>query len=95
MDPAFSGLAVLSLALGIASCTAVFSIFNGLFLRSLPYRNPDRLVHLKEAVPTRNIAYRFIPVTDLQAGQQTNPSSGSRAFTRMDRISPALARPCE
>jgi hypothetical protein len=64
-DAAFAAMAVLSLALGIASCTAVFSIFNGLFLRSLPYPHAERLIHLQEAVPSRNIGYRPIAVAHL------------------------------
>jgi MacB-like periplasmic core domain len=43
---AFSLIAIFTLALGIGSVTAVFSIINGALLRPLPYRNPDRLVEI-------------------------------------------------
>ncbi|MBZ5626808.1 MAG: hypothetical protein LAQ69_50250 [Acidobacteriia bacterium] len=54
-NPAFTAMAALSLALGIGANTAIFSIFNGLFLGSLPYPDPQRLVFLSEALPGRNI----------------------------------------
>src|SRR6188472_885551 len=45
-QPAFAGVAILTLALGIGTTTAVFTIVNGVLLRPLPYRDPGRLVSL-------------------------------------------------
>jgi predicted permease len=42
--PGFVAVAVLSLAIGIGANTAVFSIVNGLMLRTLPVEDPHRLV---------------------------------------------------
>jgi predicted permease len=42
-SPAFTVVAVLTLALGIGATTAIFSLFDAVVLKSLPVKNPDEL----------------------------------------------------
>ncbi len=49
--PAFTIVAVVSLALGIGANTAIFSLINTLMLRPLPVRNPDELVQFLSQYP--------------------------------------------
>ena len=44
--PGFSLVVVLTLALGIGSVTAVFTLIDGVVLRPLPFEDPESLVHL-------------------------------------------------
>jgi len=45
-DPSFTLIAVLTLAVGIAAATAVFSVVYGILLAPLPYEEPDRLAQV-------------------------------------------------
>jgi hypothetical protein len=45
-QPAFVLMVVCTLGLGIGAATAIFSVVDGLLLRPLPFREPDRLVRV-------------------------------------------------
>ena len=54
-SPAFTLLAVLTLALGIGMNTAIFSLINDLFLKGLPFQKPDELVILQAEAKERGL----------------------------------------
>src|SRR5262245_32375900 len=60
-SPGFTILATLTLALGIGSTSAIFSVARGVVFRPLPFPNPDRLVLVQDRQP---------PSTDTPASYQ-------------------------
>ena len=53
--PVFTGVAVLTLAIGIGANTAIFSVIEGVLLKPLPYPRSDELVALDHAAPGVNL----------------------------------------
>lgn len=52
-SPGFSALAIITLALGIGMNTAIFSLVDQLFLRGLPFKQPEQLVRLATRLKDR------------------------------------------
>src|SRR6478609_505631 len=60
-QPAFTAIAIVTVALAIGANTAVLSLVNALLIRPLPYRAPNQLVLLWERFPPQGL--ERIPVS--------------------------------
>ncbi len=61
LTPLFTLTAVLTIALGVGATTAIFTVFNAVLLRPLPFRDPSRVVMLTERLkqfPTLSVSYQ-------------------------------------
>src|SRR5215469_7754432 len=65
-SPGFIVIAVLTLALGIGLNTSIFSLIDDLFLRPLPFKDPQRLLHLYSNARERNLLELAISVPRFQ-----------------------------
>jgi putative ABC transport system permease protein len=78
-SPAFTLVAVLTLALGIGANAAIFSVVNAVVLRPLPYKNPKQLVIVWETDPNRRITRGTTPPADFLDWRSQNQSFQSIA----------------
>jgi len=68
------------LALGIAGNGAIFSIFNSLFLRPLPFRESNRVIELDETAPKWNLKYVGVSNPDSYEWRKSNSTFDAMAF---------------
>ena len=89
---ALASIAVLAIAIG--ANTTVFSVFNGLFLRPLPYPDGDRLVMVYDSYPKLNMPNAGTSIPDyLDRREQRRRSRASRSSRSGRARSPAKDRP--
>jgi predicted permease len=79
-NPAFSGTAVLTLAIGIGATAAIFSVVNGVLLKPLPWSSPDRLVIVWENDRASGTVREPASVPDYYDFVERNRSFDAMAF---------------
>ena len=63
-NPAFTAVAILTLAVGIGANSAIFSVVNSVLLRPLPYGQPGQLVRVYSEFPTMKLQKFWISVPE-------------------------------
>ncbi len=65
-SPGFTLLALITLALGIGLNTAIFSLINDLFLRGLPFKDPEHVLHMYSNARERKLLELAVSVPRFQ-----------------------------
>ena len=78
-QPMYALTVVLLMTLGIAGNAAVFRVYNGLFLRPLPFENPEQLVNLDETAPQWDLEFLNIAYRDFDTWRAENGTFQSMA----------------
>ena len=77
---------VLMLAVGIAGTTVMFTLIQGVLLRPLPVRDPDRLVGgWKELPAVGGMAHYPYANTEIESSRPHQPHAGERRRRRLQR----------
>ncbi|HYV09547.1 MAG TPA: ABC transporter permease [Pyrinomonadaceae bacterium] len=78
--PGFTAISVLTLALGIGASTAIFSVVDGVLLRSLPYPDADQIVQLRE-VNERGVRIAFAEPNFLDVRARSHSFQGVAQYS--------------
>ena len=83
-NPSFTAAAVLTLALGVGANVAIFSLFNGLLLRPLPYPESERLVLLWDRNESAGLSHFSVSIPNFFAWREQGRSFEALGAYRED-----------
>src|SRR6202034_2337224 len=92
-SPGFTSTAVLTLAVGIGACTAIFSLVNAVLIRSLPYGDSSRLVYLYTPIPQFKLSPEVFGPTYADFYDLKRESHSFQDLTAFDQSIFSLASP--
>jgi putative ABC transport system permease protein len=85
--PAFTAIAILTLALGIGANSAIFSVIDAVLLRSLPFPKPDQLVAIWSQATRENFEKETESVPDyVDLRDQSETVSHLAAYARTGAV---------
>ena len=82
----FAALFVLTLSLGLAGVSTIFSVLNTVILRPLPFKHADRLVTITETVPFMGSGPQICTLDEFHRWQKSSLLDDAAAITTMDLI---------
>jgi putative ABC transport system permease protein len=95
-SPAFATVVILTLAVGIGLVTAFVSIADHILLRSLPFRDADRLMMMLEVDPHSGLRTPSYPtVADWQRDPGVKEALDGVTYARGDGVRLCVAADCE
>jgi predicted permease len=95
-QPMFTAIVVLTLTVGLGACVAIYSLLEAVVLRSLPFRDPDRLVALWEANKVRGFKDNVVAPANFRDWQaRTKLFEAMSAFTTTKRTLTGYGEPVE
>ena len=80
-SPAFTAIALATLALGIGANTAIFSVVHSVLLRPLPFPEPQRLAAVFQTLPSKGVSSNGISFLNY-----ADFASRSKGFERLGAI---------
>jgi len=94
-SPGFATVALVTLTLGIGATTAIFSVVDGVLIRSLPFERPDELVRVYTVYPNDDGRYPLSAPDFMSVAAETGTFSAVTGYSRTLRTLTEMGEPAE
>ena len=95
LNPGFAAVAIITLALGIGATTAMFTVVNGVVLKSLRYPDAERIVAVNTSFTDKGIAIWRVTGGDLEDLRADKDSFEAFSFCNGGEMGVQLAKDAE